>query len=106
MCPVWSSELGGDLRKATEQESTDAGPQGPVHLRRSTQGRGGKAVIVISNLQGGKEQLKALASLLKKKTGSGGSLKPDATIEIQGDILLKVKETLLSLGYSVKQIGG
>lgn len=105
MCPVWSSEMGGDLRKQGSDDSP-AEVTGPIQVRRSTQGRAGKAVIVISNLPGSKDEIKQLASTLKKKSGVGGSVKADNSIEIQGDILPKIKELLLAMGHKVKQIGG
>ena len=46
-------------------------------------------------------ELKAYAGKLKKKTGTGGSLK-DGVVEIQGDYREKVAETLRNDGWEIK----
>lgn len=78
---------------------------GIVRLQRQTQGRAGKAVIVISGLQLASDQLKALAKTLKQRCGCGGAVKDD-TIEIQGDHRDTLKAALETLGYTVKLSGG
>ena len=78
---------------------------GIVRLHRETKGRGGKAVTVITGLPLADEDLKALASQLKKKCGVGGSLK-DGSIEIQGDQRDTLQRELEKLGYQVKLTGG
>ena len=46
-------------------------------------------------------ELKAYAGKLKKKTGTGGSLK-DGVVEIQGDYREKVSEILTRDGWKIK----
>ena len=46
-------------------------------------------------------ELKAYAGKLKKKTGTGGSLK-DGVVEIQGDYMEKVSEILRKDGWEVQ----
>ena len=48
------------------------------------------------------KDLKAYAGKLKKKTGTGGSLK-DGVIEMQGDYRDKVGEILKKDGWNIKQ---
>lgn len=78
---------------------------GFVRLQRETKGRGGKAVTIISGLPLAGEDLKSLASQLKKKCGVGGALK-EGNIEIQGDQRAVLKSELEKLGYRVKLAGG
>jgi translation initiation factor 1 len=78
---------------------------GIVRLQRQTQGRAGKAVIVISGLELAADALKALAKTLKQRCGCGGAVK-DNIIEIQGDHRDTLKTALEELGYKVKLSGG
>jgi translation initiation factor 1 len=78
---------------------------GIVRVGRSTQGRKGKGVTVITGLALKANQLKQLAKTLKQKCGSGGTVK-DGTIEIQGDHRDGIVEELKGLGYTVKRSGG
>ena len=82
-----------------------ANGDGIVRLHRETKGRGGKAVTIIKGLPLAGDELKSLASQLKKKCGVGGALK-DNTIEIQGDQRNTLKEELEKLGFRVKISGG
>ena len=51
------------------------------------------------------DDLTALGKQLKKKCGSGGTIK-DGNIEIQGDHREKVAAELEKLGYKAKLAGG
>ncbi|MDE2220180.1 MAG: stress response translation initiation inhibitor YciH, partial [Gammaproteobacteria bacterium] len=55
-----------------------------VRVARATRGRGGKAVSVISGLSLGAAELAALATELKQRCGSGGTVRA-GSIEIQGE---------------------
>lgn len=60
----------------------------------------GKAILtLVMNLPMTADELKDLASNLKKKLGCGGSVREDV-IEIQGDKVADVKNYLLSKGIS------
>ncbi|MCB9432060.1 MAG: translation initiation factor [Ardenticatenaceae bacterium] len=76
-----------------------------AHIRREKKGRGGKTVVVISNLQLTPEDMKTLAKTLKQACGVGGAVKSDG-MEIQGDNRDQVAEKLQQLGYKTKFIGG
>jgi len=79
---------------------------GYVRLARDRKGRGGKTVTTITGVPGDAAALAALAQALKKLCGSGGTLKPDGTIEVQGDHRDAVEGKLVALGHRVKRVGG
>ena len=76
-----------------------------VRVGRETKGRKGKGVTVITGLPLAAEELAELATKLKKRCGSGGTVR-DGVVEIQGDhrdLLVKELETL---GFRAKRAGG
>lgn len=82
-------------------------PQGDgiARVRRETKGRGGKTVTTISGVPLVGEELKELASALKKRCGCGGALK-DGVIEIQGDHVELLLAELIRRGFKAKKSGG
>ncbi len=78
---------------------------GIVRVSRQTKGRKGSGVCLITGVDLGDAELKKLAKLLKKKCGSGGSVK-NGVIEIQGDQREVLIEALMKLGYKAKLAGG
>lgn len=78
---------------------------GPVRVSRETQGRKGKGVTVISGLALPPAQLETLATELKKRCGSGGSV-VDGRIEIQGEHRDRLVEELARRGIQAKRAGG
>ena len=76
---------------------------GEVILRRETAHRGGKTVIVIYgfNEKITKAQIAKLCQELKVKCGCGGKV-IDRTIELQGELLERVREFFGKLGYRVR----
>lgn len=76
-----------------------------VRVGRETKGRAGKGVTVVTGLPLGEAQLEALATQLKKRCGSGGTVR-DGVIEIQGEHRDFVVQELTKLGYSAKRSGG
>jgi translation initiation factor 1 len=76
-----------------------------VRVGRETKGRAGKGVSVISGLALAPAQLEALATRLKKRCGSGGTIR-DGVIEIQGDHRDLLVAELVKLGYDAKRGGG
>jgi translation initiation factor 1 len=77
-----------------------------VRVGRQTQGRRGKGVTVISGLPLAGPALAELATRLKKRCGSGGTVTDAGLIEIQGDHRDALVEELGRLGYTVKRAGG
>ena len=82
-------------------------PQGDgiIRVGRSTKGRKGKGVTVITGVPLERDALQELAKRLKQKCGSGGTIK-DGVIEIQGDHRDLLVEELKTQGYTVKRSGG
>ena len=78
---------------------------GIVRVGRETKGRKGAGVTVIIGVPLGGRELAALASGLKKRCGSGGTVR-DGIIEIQGDHRDALLSELGRLGYRVKRVGG
>ena len=78
---------------------------GTVRVSRQTKGRGGKAVTVVKGVPLAEQALVLLGKTLKTACGSGGTVK-DGVIEVQGDHVERVMETLKAQGYSVKRAGG
>ena len=78
---------------------------GIARVRRETQGRGGKTVTTVSGLGLASDALAALASELKRRCGTGGSVK-DYVIEIQGDHREAIVAELERRGFTVKLAGG
>lgn len=78
---------------------------GIIRVSRETKGRKGSGVTVISGIPLDEASIKSLAKQLKKKCGTGGTVK-SGIIEIQGDQRDKVMEELSGLGYQVKRSGG
>ncbi len=85
----------------------DAVPEGDgiVRVSLSTKGRKGSAVTVITGILKTAAELKDVCKTLKKKCGTGGSVK-DHTIEIQGDKRDIVIPLLQKEGFTVKRSGG
>jgi translation initiation factor 1 len=78
---------------------------GIVRVGRETQGRGGKAVTVISGLALGSAELAQLASDLKKRCGCGGTVS-NTRIEIQGEHRDVLIAELARRGFIAKRAGG
>lgn len=94
-----------DLCRCNEIKKTAVRGDGTVRVGRQTKGRKGAGVSVITGLPLNEKELKALAKKLKKKVGSGGTVR-DGTIEIQGEHRDRLVEELKKLGYAAKRSGG
>jgi predicted translation initiation factor SUI1 len=79
----------------------------PITLKvgRETAGRRGKGVTTVFDLPFGEDSVRELATLLKQRCGTGGTVK-DGRIEIQGDQRERIVVELEKLGYKVKRVGG
>lgn len=76
-----------------------------ISVGRETKGRAGKGVTTLFDIPLNAEQIKELATTLKQKCGTGGTIK-DGCIEIQGDQRERIVLELEKLGFQVKRVGG
>lgn len=88
-----------------KQQARRPAGDGVVRVSLDKKGRGGKLVTIITGLPGSDEDLKTLAAELKRRCGSGGTLK-DGIIEIQGDHRDTLITALQSKGFRPKKVGG
>lgn len=102
ICPDCSKPIEGCICK---KQKPIAGGDGIVRVGRETKGRKGKGVTVISGLTLDQTGLLALGKDLKKRCGTGGTVK-DGRIEIQGDHCDVLIEYLQKRGWRVKRSGG
>jgi translation initiation factor 1 len=75
-----------------------------VRVRRETKGRKGKTVTVITGIPLQEDELRQLASRLKRRCGSGGTVRGE-TVEIQGDHVELLLGELAGFGYRVRKNG-
>ena len=102
ICPECGrSTIACSCRKKSSQPTGD----GIVRIRRESKGRGGKTVTVIVGVPLGEEAVRNLAGELKRRCGTGGTVK-DGIIEIQGDHRELLLAELAARGYKVKAAGG
>lgn len=100
---VYSTETG--RIKTEKPQPTRPQGDGIVRIQRQVSGRKGNGVCVITGLDLSDDELKKLATELKKRCGCGGAVK-NGTIEIQGEKRDLLKDLLEQKGYRVKLAGG
>jgi translation initiation factor 1 len=76
-----------------------------VHVGRETKGRAGKGVTTVTGLALPAAEIEALAAQLKKRCGSGGTVR-EGVIEVQGDHRDTIVAALVKLGWPAKKSGG
>lgn len=76
----------------------------PIRVARTTQGRAGKVVTVISGLPMTDGQLQQLTGELKRRCGSGGTVR-EGSIEIQGEHRDTLVAELVRRGFAAKRSG-
>ncbi len=80
--------------------------RGRVEIRRTTAGRGGKTVTLVSGFVGiGLPEKEQLAKKMRNACGCGGTVK-DGSIEIQGDQREKIAAILAAAGFRPVFAGG
>ena len=78
---------------------------GVARVQRERKGRKGRTVTTIGGLPLPPDELRALATELKRCCGSGGSV-VEGVIEIQGDHADTLVAELQSRGFAAKRAGG
>jgi len=80
---------------------------GPAAVRvgRETKGRAGRGVTTVAGLPLPLAEIETLAGRLKKRCGSGGTVR-DGVIEIQGEHRDVIVAELVKLGWPAKKSGG
>jgi translation initiation factor 1 len=102
-CPECAKPVGECVCK--KKPAARPAGDGVVRVGLEKKQRGGKTVSVISGLRLAPEALRELASELKRRCGTGGTVKED-TIEIQGDHRETILAVLKEHGYPAKKAGG
>ncbi len=95
----------GKPAKSAKSRAAPPIDDGIVRIHRSSKGRKGKGVCLVTGVPLAGPELKALAKSLKQLCGTGGAVK-EGVIEIQGDQRDRLKLELERLGYTVKLAGG
>jgi len=102
---VYSSKQGRIAPKKDPESPRRPRGDGIVRVRREVKGRRGKTVTTIEGVPLPDDDLRALGNELKRRCGTGGSVK-DGVIEIQGDHRDALIAELEDRGYTVKRAGG
>lgn len=101
LCP----NCGKPVDACTCKRTQPAAKGGMVRVGRETKGRAGKGVSIVTGLGLAPAELEKLCTQLKKRCGSGGTVKAGA-IEIQGEHRDTLVAELVKLGYAAKKAGG
>jgi translation initiation factor 1 len=76
-----------------------------VRVGREIKGRAGKGVTTVAGLPMSASDIEALAGKLKRRCGSGGTVR-GGVIEIQGEHRDVIVAELIKLGWPAKRSGG
>ena len=92
----------------SQQRSNTENPRnrGRVDIKRTTAGRGGKTVTLVTGFTGlGLPEKESLCKKMRNACGCGGTVK-DGDIEIQGDQRDKIAQILTEAGFRPVFAGG
>ena len=93
-------------KKKKDNKAQSAYPKdGIVRIRREVKGRKGKTVTAVFGIPIDEEELQQFAKTLKRRCGTGGSVK-EGIIVIQGDHRETLLDEIKKQGYTVKLSGG
>jgi translation initiation factor 1 len=105
-CPSCQNPiLGCTCKRKKSRSQTNIKYDGIIRIQREVKGRKGKTVTTVSGFQNNANELKNLATQLKRRCGTGGSVK-DGVIIIQGDHRDTLITELKKRGFKAKIAGG
>ena len=106
LCPSCQKPVSGcACKKKKSRSQTNIKVDGIIRIQREVKGRKGKTVTIVSGFQINDDELKDLAAQLKRRCGTGGSVK-DGVIIIQGDHRDTLVTELEKRGFKAKIAGG
>ena len=106
VCPVCQKPvLNCSCQKKKSKTPDNVKYDGIIRVQREVKGRKGKTVTTVSGFQITADELKLLAAQLKRRCGTGGSVK-DGVIVIQGDHRSTLITELKNRGFKAKAAGG
>ena len=106
ICPRCQKPIADCTCKNNKTKSpTNVKSDGIIRIQREVKGRKGKTVTSVSGFQLNDDELKKLATELKRRCGTGGSMK-DGVIIIQGDHRDTLIAELKNRGFTAKIAGG
>ena len=106
ICPLYQKFVSKcACKKKKSRSQTDIKYDGIIKIQREVKGHKGKTVTTVSAFQLADDELKSLAAQLKRKCGTGGSVK-EGIIIIQGDHRDTLLSELKKQGYTAKLAGG
>ena len=104
LCPNCGRAV-GDCNCASERRQRRQAAGGPVRVSRQTKGRKGKGVTVVTGLPLSEAEIIALGAALKRRCGSGGTVRA-GNLEIQGDHRDLIVAELTARGWQARKSGG
>ena len=106
ICPLCQKPVSEcACKKKKSRSQTNIKYDGIIRIQREVKGRKGKKVTTVSAFQLADDELKNLATQLKRHCGTGGSVK-DGVIIIQGDHRDTLVNELKKRGFKAKIAGG
>ena len=104
--PVAPSTQAGKVSAPAPLKAVPQKNRGRVDIKRTTAGRGGKTVTLVTGFIGiGLPEKEQLAKKIRGACGCGGTVK-DGDIEIQGDQRETVARILIEAGFQPVMAGG
>ena len=92
-------------KKKKSRSRTNIKYDGIIRIQREVKGRKGKIVTTVSGFQINADELKNLVTQIKRRCGTGGSVK-DGLLIIQGDHRDTLLSELKNRGFKAKIAGG